>query len=254
MKARDVMTSRVVSVTPDCTIADMAKRMQQYRISGLPVINAGGALVGVVTEGDCLRRVETGTETKRSGWRAFLASPETLASEYIRSHGRKVSEVMTPDPVTVGEDTDLTEVIHLMEKHQIKRVPVVKNGTVVGIISRANLIQALAGLARDSGPVSESDAAIAERVRDELGKLPWIANEFVNVGVKDGVVDLWGSFTAFRQDQAAIVAAENVPGVKRVQSHLAWVDPMSGLVVYSPDENKLTMPERLNEGGPRPIH
>jgi predicted transcriptional regulator len=153
---------------------------------------------------------------------------------------------MTPEPITVGEDTDLEEVIHLMEKHQIKRVPVVKNGAVVGIISRANLVQALAGLARDSGPVLKDDEAIAERIRDELGKLPWVANEFINVKVKNGIVDLWGSFTAHRQDQSAIVAAENVPGVKSVRSHLAWVDPMSGLVVYSPDEEKLSMPARMS--------
>jgi hypothetical protein len=199
----------------------------------------------MVTEGDCLRRIETGTESKKSGWLAFLTSPETLASEYVRSHGRKVSEVMTQDPITVGEDTDLEEVIHLMEKHQIKRLPIVKNGTVVGIISRANLVQALAGLARGSGASLKDDEVIAERIRDELGKLPWVANEFINVKVKDGIVDLWGSFTAYQQDQAAIVAAENVPGVKSVRSHLAWVDPMFGLVVYSPDENKLTMPERV---------
>jgi CBS-domain-containing membrane protein len=152
---------------------------------------------------------------------------------------------MTPDPVTVGEDTGLEEVIHLMETRQIKRVPVVKNGAVVGIVSRANLVQALAGLARQSGAVKESDAAIAEKAREELGKLPWVANEFINVSVKDAVVELWGSFTAYRQDESAIVAAENVPGVKRVTSHLAWVDPMSGLVVYAPEKTKLSMPQRV---------
>src|SRR4051812_37962569 len=139
MKASDVMTRRVISVTPDRTVSQLAQLMQEHRISGMPVINAGGALVGMVSEGDCLRRIETGTEKKRSGWRAFLASPETLANEYVRSHGRKVSEIMTHDPITVGEDTDLEEVIHLMETRQIKRVPVVKGGAVVGIISRANL-------------------------------------------------------------------------------------------------------------------
>src|SRR5512136_68693 len=126
MKVRDVMTASVISVTPDCSISEMAKRMQEYRVSGLPVLNEAGALVGIVTEGDCLRRMETGTESKRSGWRSFLTSPETLANEYIRSHARKVSEVMTPNPITVTEDTDLGEVIHLMEKHQVKRLPVVR--------------------------------------------------------------------------------------------------------------------------------
>ena len=153
--------------------------MQQYRISGLPVINAGGALVGMVTEADCQRRVETGTEKKRSGWRSFLTSPELLADEYIHSHGRKIGEVMTTNPITVSEETELDEIIHLMEKHQIKRVPVVKGREVVGIVSRANLVQALAGLLRGSAPVREDDVSIREKVRQELGKLPWAASDFV---------------------------------------------------------------------------
>ncbi|MBS0269658.1 MAG: CBS domain-containing protein [Proteobacteria bacterium] len=242
MKARDIMTKNVVSVTPDCSIADMAATMQKFRVSGLPVINAGGALVGVVTEGDCLRRTETGTETKRSGWRSFLASPETLAGEYVRSHGRKVSDVMTRDLITIGEDTDIDEIVHLMEKHQIKRLPVVRDGAVTGIVSRANLVQALASLARGAGPVREDDAVICEKVRAELGKLPWMATEFISPTVKDGIVDLWGSFTAYQQDEAAVVAAENVPGVKEVRNHLAWVDPVSGLVVYSPDDKEQCLP------------
>jgi CBS domain-containing protein len=247
MKARDVMTRNVVSITPDSSIADMAKRMQQHRISGLPVINAGGALVGMVTEGDCLRRMETGTEKKRSGWRSFLTSPETLAVEYIRTHGRKVADVMTPDPITIGEDTNLDEVIHLMEKHQIKRLPVMKDGAVIGIVSRANLIQALAGLVRSGvASVAENDEVLRQKVCAELNKLPWMANEFVTVTVKDGVVDLWGSFTAYRQDEAAIVAAENVPGVKEVKNHLAWVDPLSGLVVYAADEQPPCNPARAS--------
>lgn len=236
MKARDVMTTHVVSVTPDCSILEMAKRMKQYRISGLPVINAGGVLVGIVTEGDCLHRSETNTEVKRSGWRSLLTSSETLAQEYIRSHARKVGEVMTPDPITVDEDTDLDEVIHLMEKNQVKRLPVVNGGAVVGIVSRANIVQALSGLVRDSAPFRQDDIVLRDKVRTEMSKLPWAANEFVNVTVKDGIVDLWGSFTAYRQDTAVVVAAENVPGVKEVRSHLAWIDPMSGLVVYYPEE------------------
>jgi len=242
MKARDIMTKNVVSVTPDCSIADMAATMQKYRVSGLPVIDAGGTLVGLVTEGDCLRRAETGTEIKRSGWRSFLASPETLAGEYIRSHGRKVSDVMTRDLITIGEDTDLDEIVHLMEKHQIKRLPVVRDDVVIGIVSRSNLVQALASLARGSSTVREDDAIIREKVRAELAKLPWMGIEFVTPTVKDGIVDLWGTFTAYKQDEAAVVAAENVPGVKEVRSHLAWVDPMSGLVVYSPDDKGQSLP------------
>lgn len=235
MKASDVMTTKVISIRPDATLTEMIKLMLDHRISGLPVVDKDGKLVGVVTEGDCLRRAETGTEVKRSFWRDMLTGSETLANEYIRSHGRKVSEVMTRDPISVSPDTDLSEVIHMMEKNRIKRVPVVKDGAVVGILSRANLLQTLSGLVRNTS-VNDSDADIRKGVVAALGTLPWAANEFLNVTVKDGVVDLWGSYTAYRQDEAAVVAAENVPGVKQVRNHLSWVDPMSGTVVYSPDE------------------
>ncbi|WP_409561135.1 CBS domain-containing protein [Hyphomicrobium sp. MC8b] len=235
MKASDVMTTKVISIGPDATLSEMIKLMLDHRISGLPVVSEDGKLVGVVTEGDCLRRAETGTEVKRSFWRDMLTGSETLANEYIRTHGRKVSEVMTGDPISVSPDMELSEVIHIMEKNRIKRVPVVKDGAVVGILSRANLLQTLSGLVRNTS-VDDSDTDIRKNVITALGTLPWAANEFLNVTVKDGVVDLWGCYTAYRQDEAAVVATENVPGVKQVRNHLSWVDPMSGTVVYSPDE------------------
>jgi len=235
MKASDVMTSKVISISPEASLGDMIQIMLNHRISGLPVVTEDGKLVGVVTESDCLHRVETGTEERRTFWRDLLTGSETLANDYIRSHGRKVAEVMTPEPIAVGPDTDLSEVIHVMEKNQIKRVPVVKDGKLVGILSRANLLQALSGLVRNA-EVDQSDVQIRNNVIAALGTLPWAANEFLNVTVHDGIVDLWGCYTAYRQDEAAIVAAENVPGVKQVKSHLSWVDPMSGIVIYSPDE------------------
>jgi CBS-domain-containing membrane protein len=149
---------------------------------------------------------------------------------------------MTRDLITISEDTDLDDIVHLMEKHQIKRLPVVTDGAVVGIVSRANLVQALATLARGGSDVREDDAMIRENVRAELRKLPWMAIEFITPTVKDGIVDLWGSFTAFQQDEAAVVAARNVPGVKEVRNHLAWVDPVSGLVVYSADDKGQSLP------------
>jgi CBS domain-containing protein len=215
----------------------MLQIMLDHRISGVPVVNARGKLVGMITEGDCLRRVETGTQIKRPLWREIFTGPEKLAEEYIRAHGRKVSEVMTASPITVTEDTGVAEIIHLMEKNRIKRLPVMRGDAVVGIVSRANLIQALTGLLRDAN-VSQTDAEVRNNIVTALAKLPWPAGEFVNVTVNDGVVDLWGSFTAFHQDEAAVVAAENVPGVKEVRNHLAWIDPMSGLTIYSPEEMK----------------
>jgi len=237
MKASDIMTTGVVSTKPECPLSEVLQLMLDRHISGLPVVNTSGKLVGVITEGDCLRRVETGTEIKRPLWRELFTGPEKLAQEYIRAHGRKVSEVMTPDPITVTEDTDVSEIIHLMEKSRIKRLPVIRGDAVVGIVSRANVIRALAGLLRGT-KVNETDTKIRDNILAEFGKLPWPANELVDVRVKDGAVDLWGSFMAFRQDEAAVVAAENVAGVKEVRSHLSWIDPMSGMTIYSPDEEK----------------
>jgi len=235
MKASEIMTTGVVSTKPECPLSEVLQVMLDRRISGLPVVNTSGKLVGVITEGDCLRRVETGTEIKRPLWRELFAGPEKLAQEYIHAHGRKVSEVMTADPITITEDTDVSEIVHLMEKSRIKRLPVIRGDTVVGIVSRANIVRALASLLRGV-KVNETDTEIRNNIVAEFDKLPWAANELVDVRVKDGVVDLWGSFTAFRQDEAAVVAAENIAGVREVRSHLSWIDPMSGMTIYSSDE------------------
>lgn len=238
MNARDIMTKDVVSVSPDTSVTEMIRLMLEKRISGLPVLDRAGRLVGIVTEGDCLRRAETGTERKRPRWLEFLTGTGKLAQEYVHSHGRKVSEVMTDDPISIGEETSLGAIVHLMEVRRIKRVPVVRNGKVVGIVSRANLLQALASVTHASEPTQQDDRTIREQVFAAFDKLPWAARDFVNVIVKDGIVDLWGTYLARGQDEAMIVAAENVPGVKAVRSHLSWIEPMSGLVISSPDEEK----------------
>ena len=152
MKARDVMTKDVVSIESGAPVLRAAQLMLQNRISGLPVIDAKGQLVGIVTEGDFLRRGEIGTQRRRPRWLEFLVGPGRLATEYVRACGRKVDEIMTTDLYVVTPDTPLAEVVQVMEKRRIKRVPVVENGKVVGIVSRANLMYALASLARDAKP------------------------------------------------------------------------------------------------------
>jgi CBS domain-containing protein len=236
MKAADVMTPNVISIRADASIAEMAKLMLDNRISGLPVIDDRGKLVGIVTEGDCLRRTETGTERKRPGWLEFFTGPGRLAGEYIHTHSRKVADVMTQAPVTVEEDTPLEEVVHLMESRRIKRIPVMRDGKIVGIVSRANLLQALASVARTLPPAGPNDSAIRDQIMAELRAKHGWAPPF-NVTVRDGIVDLWGVVFASHQREAAIVAAENVPGVKVVRSHFAWVDPYSGMVIQYPDES-----------------
>jgi CBS domain-containing protein len=231
------MTSPVISVEPDATILQALRIMLQRRVSGLPVIDRGGRLRGIVTEGDFLRRAETGTERRgRPRWLEFLIGPGKLAQEYAQSHARKVHEVMTPEPTTITEDTPLEDIVRLMEKRQIKRLPVVRAQEVVGIVSRANLLHAIASVAREAKPTEQSDEAIRTQLLAELGKQPWAPLALINPIVLNGVVELWGTITDERQRRALVVAAENVPGVKTVRDCLAWVDATSGLIIYQSDE------------------
>jgi len=236
MKVHDVMTQGVIVVEADASVMRAVRLMLQNRISGLPVVDAKGGLVGVVTEGDFLRRGELGTQRRRPRWLEFLIGPGRLATEYVQASGRKVQDIMTPSPYTVSADTPLEEVVGLMEKHRVKRLPVVESGKLVGIVSRANLLHALASLAHETKPQTADDEAIRERLLAECAKQPWAPQ--INVVVHDGVVSLWGVITDERERQAFKVAAENVPGVKAVHDHLAWVEPTSGMVLLSDEDEQ----------------
>jgi CBS domain-containing protein len=236
MNVKEVMTSPVISVSLDSSISEAIQLMLGRRISGLPVVDNDGRLVGIVTEGDFLRRAETGTQRQRPRWLEFFIGPGRLADEYTRTHGRKVRDVMTADPVTVTEETPLEEVVEMMEKRRVKRLPVLRGDDLVGIISRANLLHALAGVARDLKPATNSDQAIREALQAELARQTWAPAALINVIVKDGVVELWGTITDERERQAVMVAAENVPGVNAVHDHLVWIDASSGLLIYSPGD------------------
>jgi CBS domain-containing protein len=220
MKASDVMTRRVITIGRDASILEAARLMLQKRISRLPVVDDKGKLIGIVTEGDFLRRAETATERRRPDWLEFLIGPGRLADEYVHSHGRKVEEVMTPDPRTVTDDTPLEAVVHVMERNHIKRLPVVSGDHIVGIISRANLLHALASLAREAALTSKDDATIRDRVLAEIEKQPW-SGAGINVVVRNGNLELSGVVFDERQRQALKVAAENVPGVNAVHDHIA---------------------------------
>jgi CBS domain-containing protein len=234
MQVRDVMTRNVVTVTPEESILVAARLMLQHRVSGLPVVDAAGALVGVVTEGDFLRRGELGTTRRRPKWLEFIIGPGRLADEYVHTSGRKVEEVMTPDPYTIDEDASLETVVEAMERRRIKRLPVVRDGRLVGIVSRANLLHALASLAGVAPQAAVGDLAIRERALAALAPHNWAFG--VNIVVKNGVADLWGTITDERERQACVVAVENVPGVKTVHDHLVWVEPMSGMAFPSAED------------------
>ena len=235
MKVADVMTREVVSIAPDASVMEAVRLMLQHKISGLPVVDASGRLQGVVTEGDFLRRVETGTERKRSRLVEFLLGPGRLAEDYVHATGRKVGEVMTPDARTVGEDEPLEKVVHLMERYRIKRLPVVRGDKVVGIVTRQNLMRALASLALAAHPVAADDATIRERLLAELNRHAWAPVGLIDVVVKDGVVKLSGALTDERERQAIRIAAENIPGVKKVEDHLVWIEPNTGVIVEAPE-------------------
>jgi CBS domain-containing protein len=229
MKAEDVMTRDVISIDPDSTVLQAARLMLQHRISGLPVIDANGQLVGVLSEGDFLRRRETNTEKRRSRWLEFLMGPGRIAAEYTHSHGCKVSEAMTKNPQTVSETASLEDIVELMERHRIKRVPVLCGDEVVGIVTRSNLMRAMVSVARAVPPTATDDTAIRQRLLDEIQKADWAPSATIDVVVRDGIVELWGVIVDDRQREALKVAAENISGVKAVKDHLVWVEPMSGM-------------------------
>lgn len=233
MQARDVMTQPVLSVEPDAPITQAIRLMLQHRISGLPVIDQSGQLVGLVTEGDFLRRAESGTQRTRPRWIEFLIGPGALAEQYARAHGRKVSEVMTADVKTATEDTPLEAIVAMMERHRIKRVPILRDDKPVGIVTRANLLHVLASLTHDMKPSAAGDTEIREKILAGLQAEKWAPLAGIDVIVRDGVVTLSGCVMDERQRGALKVLAENVAGVKKVRDHLVWIEPLSGAAIES---------------------
>ncbi len=228
MRARDVMVSPVIAVMPTCPVEEVAKTMLERGISGVPVVDSQGRLVGIVSEGDLLHRSETDTERKRSWWLRMLIDGETLAAEYTKAHARKVEDVMTRDVVTAGPDTPLDTIAMLLEKHAIKRVPIMQDGQLIGIVSRANLIQAVAS-ARSEAKAPDSDAKIREQLLAHLQAQPWAHTLLLNATVHDGVVDLWGMTYSEAERKAIRVAAEATPGVHAVNDHLTLLPLYAGV-------------------------
>jgi CBS domain-containing protein len=221
MKSADVMVTNVITVGPDASVQDVARILLSARISGVPVVGADGKLLGIVSEGDLMHRVEAGTGRKRPWWLAILTGREVLASEFVREHSRKVADVMTRQVVTATPDTSLSTIANLLEKNAIKRVPIVENGKVVGIVSRANLLQALASQGKSTaGTIAVDDSKIRENVLTQLKAEPWTRPALINVIVQDGAVELWGIVDSASEKKAVRVAAEVTPGVRAVNDNL----------------------------------
>ena len=233
MKASDIMATGVITIGSDASINEAIRLMLQHDISGLPVLNAAGKLAGIVTEGDFLRRAETGTVIHRPRWLQLLVGTGKLADEYVRSHGRIVAEVMTGEVAVVGEGTSLSDIVKIMERHRVKRVPVMRGGEVVGMVTRADLLRAYARTATTLAAATppRGDLELRDRVVAEIERLPWATRNVISVTVDNGTVDIQGAVLNVKHRDALRVAAENVPGVKAVHDRLVWVEPVSGMAL-----------------------
>ena len=228
MKAGDIMTRSVITIDADSTVAEAAKRMLEHRISGMPVVDGQGRVIGVISEGDLLRRAETGTETQGKGrgswWLGLVASASSQADAFTKQHGRTVRDAMSGSVISVDEDAPLNEVVELMESRRIKRVPVTRDRQVVGIISRANVMRVLTSVAPAIPMPTTDDRRLRESVIETFRAQSWAPEFGENVVVRNGVVQLWGTVSSEAHRKALVVAAQNVPGVKAVEDQMDVID------------------------------
>jgi len=219
MRAHQIMATQVVTVGADSPIGEAVETMLRYHVSGLPVLDAAGHLVGIISEGDFLRRAEIGTERKRGRWLQFFAGVNRLAADFVHEHGRRVGDVMTPDPLTITEETSLDAVAGIMETHKVKRLPVMRGDRLVGIVTRADFLTAIARLTRNDPASTVEDDRIRSAIIAEIGQAAWRPCK-LKVAVCDGVATLSGVVSSANARRAAVVAAENVPGTREVRDEL----------------------------------
>lgn len=224
MRAADIMVKDVVSAAPEASVQELAALMLERRISGMPVVDGAGRLLGIVSEGDLIRRPEIDTDRVKLGWLRLLVSDEARARDFVKSHGRKAREVMTQPAITVAADAPLAEVVRLMERHRVKRLPVVEKGKLVGLVTRIDLLRAVA--ARQAAtPVERSDDELRQKIVSMLRDEDWAASAVVHVQVENGVAQLWGTVESGDQREALLLAVRGVAGVKDVQPHLGRALP-----------------------------
>lgn len=237
MRAHQIMTKDVITVTPHASIMDAANIMLRCHLSGLPVMDDDGTLKGIISESDFLRRDEIGTGRQRPAWLEFFAGPGRAAIDFVRERRRRVEDVMTRDPITVDEQAPLDELVRIMERKGVKRLPVMSGESLVGIVTRANILQAAAGLAKEIPDPTADDEHIRDRIMRQIEQAEWRPPGFW-VTVRNGVVHLHGLIFDDNVRKAAIVLAENSAGVKEVHDHLCFFDNYSGYYVESPEDIK----------------
>ncbi|MBI5112396.1 MAG: CBS domain-containing protein [Rhodovulum sp.] len=229
MNASDIMATSVVTVTPDTPVQEVAALLLQHRISAVPVVDPDGRPIGIVSEGDLIRRAEAGTGHERSWWLKLLMGRDVLAAEYVKEHALRAGDVMTRELVTAAPDTPVAEIASLLERHRIKRVPIVRDGRLVGIVSRANLLHALATLRRPAPPSPVADSELRKHIMARLEAEPWVSSTLINVTVTGGVVDAWGVVDSVAEKQALRVAIESTPGVQAVHDNLVIRPVVAGV-------------------------
>ena len=227
MQTKDIMTTSVISVPQDGKIEDAVRLMLDHHVSALPVVDADGALKGVVSEGDLMRRVRDTDGPRRSWWLELLGGSGDSAQDFVKLNSHHVTDVMTRDVVSVEEDTAVAEIARLLEKHRIKRVPVLRAGRVVGIVSRANLLHALSAIPDGAlSKPSNDDRVLRAKIDEALKEVPGAAVNLVNYTVDNGNVAVWGVADSDFEENAIRVAVENVSGVRSVDIHMgrlpAW--------------------------------
>lgn len=220
MKASEIMTTDVVTVGPETPVKDIAVLMTKHRISGVPVVDADGNLVGILSESDLLHRTETGTERQRKWWLGMFQDSNTLAREFTKSHGLKAADIMTKSVTTIEGSAELGQVAELLEKKKLKRVPVVSGGKLAGIVTRGDLVRAFAQAADAPKPAMESDAEISKVIGEKIRDMPWLRESYVSVLVNNGIAEVNGMVPTEEQRQALKVLVEEVPGVKGVAEHI----------------------------------
>ena len=230
MNAGDIMTRDVLTVHPATPLLDALQLMLDRRVSGMPVVDAAGRVLGILTEGDLLRRAETGTEKQRPRWQTWLAGAARIADDYVHTHSRKVGDVMTGGVISVTAGTPLCDVVDMMERHHIKRVPVLDDGRLAGIVSRTDLLRALLKALPTQAAPPADDMTLRGRVLAELGRHEWGKDGRVEVSVQNGSVKLQGVVFDTRERDAMRVCAENVPGVNQVTDQLEYLDPNIGVI------------------------
>ena len=227
MEAREVMTRDVVTVGPDATVGEIAAILVHHRISAVPVV-LGTRLLGIVSQTDLSHRSETGTEKRRKWWLGLFADSDVEAREYIRSHGVRAQDVMTRLVVSVAEDASLAEVADVLDAHGIRQVPVMADARLVGMISRADLVRKLAEVKVGAPAARPDNGALQKEIWHEIKSQPWLKSAFVNLAVRDGVVELWGAVDSDEQHRALRVLVEGVDGVEKVEDHVSLLPKAVG--------------------------